>query len=140
MLSCGIVKLIVVYILAGNPHIGILAAPMATVLSYAAIAILNLLCIRKLVPQKPRLLRNLLRSLPSAVIMGAAVFGTYYGLTHFLHLSLSSTLHSAILCAVPIGVGVVVYLVCVVLTRAITRSDCELLPKGDKIARILHLK
>ena len=140
MLSCGIVKLIVVYILAGNPYLGIMAAPIATLLCYGAIAVLNLLCIRKLVPQKPRLLRNLLRSLPSAAIMGAAVFGTYYALTHFLHLSLSSTLHAAILCAAPIGVGVIVYLICVVLTRAITRADCELLPKGDKIAKLLHLR
>ena len=140
MLSCGIVKLIVVYILAGNPNVGIMAAPIATVLCYAAIAALNLLCLRKLVPQKPRLLRNLLRSLPAAVIMGIAVFGTYFALTEVVGLTLTSTLHCAVLCAAPIGVGVIVYLICVVLTRAITRSDCELLPKGDKIAKLLRLK
>ena len=139
MLSCGVVKLAVVYILAGNPHIGIMAAPIATILCYAAISVLNLLCIRKLIPQKPKLLSNLLRSLPSAVIMGAAVFGTYYALTEFMHLSIRSTLHSAILCAVPIGVGVIVYLISASVTRAITRDDCELLPKGDKIAKLLHL-
>ena len=139
MLSCGVVKLIVVYILAGNPYLGILGAPVATLLCYGAIGVLNLFCIRKLVPQKPKLLRNLLRPLLSVAIMGAAVYGTYYGLTHFAHLSVGSTLHAAILCAVPILVGVVVYFVSVVLTKAITREDCLLLPKGDKVADLLHL-
>ena len=140
MLSCGVIKLVVVYILAGNPHIGIMGAPIATLLCYGAIALLNLLCIRKKIPQRPRLLRNLLRPMLSAIIMGAAVYGTYYCLTHFAHLSISSTLHSAILCAVPILVGVVVYVVCVVLTNAIKKEDCELLPKGEKIAKLLRLK
>jgi len=33
----------------------------------------------------------------------------------------------------------VVYFVAVVVFKAITREDCQLLPKGDKIAKLLHL-
>ena len=47
MLSCGMVKLGVVYILVGNPNLGILGAPIGAILSYVAIATLNLLLIRK---------------------------------------------------------------------------------------------
>jgi hypothetical protein len=36
-------------------------------------------------------------------------------------------------------VGVIVYLVLAVVMRSITRADCELLPKGKKIADFLHL-
>ena len=42
-------------------------------------------------------------------------------------------------CAVPIFVGAVVYLLAVVKLKAITREDCLLLPKGEKIANLLHL-
>ena len=38
-----------------------------------------------------------------------------------------------------IGVGVVVYFILVLALRAITREDLELMPKGDKIAKLLHI-
>ena len=135
MLSCGVVKLVVVAILTKNPNIGIYGVPVGTILCYGAIGVLNLLAIRRRVPQKPRLLRNLLRPLLPAAIMGAAVFGTYRGLTWLLGADTSRI----ILCGVPIVVGVAVYLVCVVVFKTIKREDCLLLPKGEKIARLLRL-
>ena len=132
MLSTGVCKLAVVYFLVGNPKIGIAGAPIGAVIGYTVIAILNLLCIRKVVPQKPRLLRNILRSMPPALIMGAAVFFCY---TLLDRVSSSRVL----LCGVPIFVGVAVYLLCAVLFKSITAADCKLLPKGDKIAKLLKL-
>ena len=44
-----------------------------------------------------------------------------------------------ILAGAPIMVGVVVYFVCVVIMKSITREDCLLLPKGEKIAKLLRL-
>ena len=38
-----------------------------------------------------------------------------------------------------IGVAAAVYGVLVVALRAISRDDLSLMPKGDKIARLLHL-
>ena len=136
-LVCGVGRLAVVYILSGNPYIGILAAPIGTGLCYLSIGILNLLAIRRYVPQKPALLKNLLRPLVSAGIMGVAVYGTYWVLSQFM--SAGSRLASVVLCGGPIAVGVVVYFVCVVVFKAIRKEDCLLLPKGDKIAKLLHL-
>ena len=45
-----------------------------------------------------------------------------------------------VLCAVPIAVGVVVYAVCALLFKAIKKEDCLLLPKGEKIVKLLRLK
>ena len=39
-----------------------------------------------------------------------------------------------------IGVAVIVYLVLVVLTRAVTFEDMKLIPKGEKLARLLHIR
>ena len=132
MLICGAAKLAVVYILVGNPNIGLMGAPIGALVCYFCIAILNLIAIRRLVPQKPRLLKALIRPGLAAVTMGFAVWGAYKG----LQLLISSNL---ILCAGAIAVGVVVYFGAVVLFKAITAEDCKLLPKGDKIAKILHL-
>ena len=135
MLLCGVAKLAVVYVLVGNPNIGILGAPMGALLAYAAIGALNLLAIRKLVPQKPKMLSNLLRPLIPVTLMGIAVYGCYWGLTRLLGADGSRVL----LCGVPIVVGVAVYFVAVVKCKAITAEDCKLLPKGEKIAKLLKL-
>ena len=135
MLLVGVVKLAVVYILVGNPNIGILGAPLGALLSYGAIAALNLVAISKMVPQKPALVKNLLRPLLPALIMGAAVYGTYWAALQILGPEASNIL----LCGVPVAVGVVVYCVAAVLCKSITADDCLLLPKGEKIAKLLKL-
>ena len=67
--------------------------------------------------------------------MGAAVWLCSWGLEKLL----GSDISSIILCGVPIIVGVMVYVVAVIFCKALTREDCQLLPKGDKIAKLLHL-
>ena len=139
MLACGVAKLAVVYILAGNPYIGILAAPVCTLICYIAIAVLNILCIRKLVPQKPRLLRNLFLPFLSAALMGAFVFATYYAMQNWLGIQMSTGMGALLLCGVPVAVGALVYLICIVVLRAIRKEDLQLVPKGDKLAKLLHM-
>ena len=39
-----------------------------------------------------------------------------------------------------VGVAVVVYFVLVIVTRAVTLEDMKLIPKGEKIAALLHIK
>ena len=135
MLVAGVGKLAVVYILSGNPKIGILGAPIGAALCYAAIAVMNLIAIARVVPQKPRLLRNLLRPLIPALIMGVCVWGTQWALIRILGEGTSRV----ILCGAPIAVGAVVYCVSAVVFKAITASDCKLLPKGEKLAKLLRL-
>ena len=83
------------------------------------------------------MLRNMLRPLLSGVIMAACVFAAYFGLGRVF--TLDSTIGKLALVGAPIAVGVVVYVICVIKLKAITREDCLLLPKGEKIAKLLHL-
>ena len=135
MLSCGAVKLLAVYILSGNPSLGIYGVPIGTILCYAAIGVLNLAAIAIKVPQKPRLLRNLLRPVLPAAVMGVFVYAVYWALTKILGPDTSSV----ILCGVPVVVGVVVYVVAIAAFKTVKREDCLLLPKGEKIAKLLRL-
>ena len=45
-----------------------------------------------------------------------------------------------IACVLSIGAAGLVYLIFVLVLRIITRDDCDLLPKGNTIARILRVK
>ena len=134
-LICGVMKLIIVYLLVGNPQIGIVGAPVGMLLCYLCIGVMNLIAIGKVVPQKARILQNLLRSAIPAAIMGILVWSSY----RILVLLLGADGSRALLCGIPVCVGVAAYALGVALFRAIRREDCLLLPKGEKIARILHL-
>ena len=128
-------KLVLVFILTGNPAIGILGVPIGTALCNLAIAPLNILSIGRCVEEKPRLVRNLLRPLFPAAIMAAAVIGVKKGLT----LLLGAAVSPVIVCGGSIAVGAIVYLGFVVVCKEITYEDCLLLPKGEKIAKLLRL-
>ena len=135
MLACGAVKLVAVYILSGNPALGIYGVPIGTILCYAAIGVLNLLAISFKVPQKPKLLKNLLRPVLPAAVMGIFVYGAYWALIKIL----GSDTSAVLLCGIPVVVGVAVYVVCIAAFKTVKREDCLLLPKGEKIAKLLRL-
>ena len=129
----GVVKLIVVAILTGNPHIGILGTPIGSLMCYVCITVLNLVSIKRVIPEAPAIAKNLLKAVVAAAIMGVFVWLAWFGLTKVGFTS------RVILCGLPIMVGVAIYVVAAVKMRAITREDCLLLPKGEKIAKLLHL-
>ena len=137
ILFAGIVKLVLVYFLVGNPRLSIVGVPIGATLCNILVAILNIVGMRRVMNHKPSIIRNSLRSAVSSLIMGACVFGVCRLLGRFFEETSRSG--KLILCAVPILVGVGIYAVCAVKLRAITREDCLLLPKGEKIASFLHL-
>ena len=129
----GLVKLAIVFLLTGNPAIGIVGTPVGTLLCYLVITVLNITSIRTLIDNPPAIVKNMFRPFAAAAIMGAVVYASLLGLKM---LGITSRL---ILCGAPIVLGVLVYAVLVVAFKCITRSDCLLLPKGAKIAKILRL-
>jgi stage V sporulation protein B len=105
---------------------------MGTTIGYLAIITLNILTLRRCTEDPPAVVRQALRPLIAALAMGVAVFAAYWA----LNLVTGSHL---VLCAGPILVGVAVYAIMVIVCKALTREDCLLLPKGEKIAKLLHL-
>ena len=133
MLIGGVLKLAAVFFLTGNPNIGIVGTPVGTLLCYLAISVLNIYSIRTLLEHPPAILKNLIRTFLAAVIMGIFVFAAFTGL------KMAGITSRLILCGVPIAVGVVAYVLAAVKIKVVTREDCLLLPKGEKIAKLLKL-
>ena len=131
----GFLKLAAVFILTANPHIGILGTPIGSFLCYTSITALNLLTMRRCIPNTPAIMKNLIRAALAAAIMGVCTYGAWYG----LHTVLGDGGSRVILCGAPIMVGAAVYAVAAIKLKAITRADCLLLPKGDKLARLFKL-
>ncbi|MGM9659975.1 MAG: oligosaccharide flippase family protein [Faecousia sp.] len=133
MLIGGVLNLIAVYILTGNPSINILGTPIGILVCYVSIGILNLYSLHALLDNPPAVLKNLLRPFLAAAIMGILVYGSYRGL---VKVGLTSRL---LLCALPVVIGVCSYCLAAVKLKVVTRADCLLLPKGEKIAKLLKL-
>ena len=133
MFVAGVLRLAVVFILTGNPNIGIVGTPVGTLLCYLTISSLNLFSMKQLLEQPPAFIKNLVRPAAAALVMGIFVCGCF---TLLKQVGIDSRL---ILCALPICVGVCVYLVAAVKLKVVTHEDCLLLPKGEKIAKLLKL-
>ena len=131
----GLLKLVAVFILTSNPHIGILGTPIGSFLCYTSITALNLITMRKCIANTPAIMTNLLRSALAAAIMGVCTWGAWYG----LNMVLGENGSRVLLCGIPVMVGVAVYGVAAIKLKAITHADCLLLPKGEKLAKILKL-
>jgi hypothetical protein len=76
----GFTKLAAIFILTGNPNIGIIGTPIGSILCYVTITVLNIITIRKVLPQPPAIVKNMLRSFLAAAIMGVCAYGAWLGL------------------------------------------------------------
>lgn len=134
-----VVKILGDYFLVGSPAFQIAGAPISTAVCYWLIALLNLFHIGRLSHALPPLGRTVGRPLAATIGMGAAVYICRTGLAHLLAAAPGSALDKLITLAV-IVVAVAVYGVLLLALHAVEREDVLLLPKGEKIADILHLK
>ena len=137
MIVGGLVKIGVNWVLVGNPEIGIIGAPIGTICCYFVMCLMNFIFLRKCMERKPSLKRMILRPLISSVVMGAAAWAGY-GLASIVLGEGWSRMALAMVCGV--GVAVVVYLVLIIATKAVTLEDMKLIPKGEKLAKLLHIK
>ena len=148
MIAGGAAKVALNWVLVGNPEINITGAPIGTICCYGVMCVLNYIFLCRCMERRPRLTRTLLRPLVSCAAMGAAAWGVF-GLADMLlsgAISFSAGrlsaewLTTAISAVTAIGAAVVVYVVMIITLRAVTLEDMKLIPKGEKIARLLHIR
>ena len=133
MLIGGIIKIIVNYILVGMPSLNIIGAPIGTFICYISITLMDLIAMKRHIPARPAIFKNVVRPGLAAAIMGAATFMVY----RFLLSCLPSW---KLACLAALVFAVILYVVLVVALRCVTYEDCMLLPKGEKIAKILKIR
>ena len=111
---------------------GAVGAAVGTLVCYIIVAVLELLLIKRVIPAAPSYTRVFAKPMAAAGLMGVAVWAVYGLLSRLLDGGILATLGG-------IGAGVVVYAVLVVALKVLSREDLALMPKGDKIARLLRL-
>ena len=147
MVLGGIVKIVNNYTLVGA--IGIAGAPVGNILCFGLALVLDLVVITRVIPNRPRLLPIFVKPAIASAIMGGAAWAVYGLLSRVLTaeqvneagetIRVVSRMGNALGIFLAIAVAGVVYLVLVVAIRAISKDDLALMPKGDKLARLLRL-
>ena len=129
MLAGGAVKLVSNLVLVGNPAININGAPIGTNLCYGVITLLNVIVLVRAIGPMSHLFDATVKPLLASLVScgGAAVLCSC--------LSRHISPHLATVAAV--GFAVVFYFVLLIVTKALRGEDIRLLPKGDKIEKML---
>lgn len=147
MVLGGIVKIVNNYNLVGA--IGIAGAPVGNILCFGLALVLDLVVITRVIPNRPRLLPIFAKPAVASAVMGGAAWAVYGLLSRILSseqvdqagqtVRAVSRMGNAAGIFLAIAVAGVVYLVLVIALRAISRDDLTLMPRGDKLARLLRL-
>lgn len=147
MVLGGVVKIVNNYNLVGA--IGIAGAPVGNILCFGLALVLDLVVITRVIPNRPRLLPIFAKPAVASAVMGGAAWAVYGLLSRILTseqvnqagqtIRVVSRMGNAAGIFLAIAVAGVVYLVLVIALRAISRDDLTLMPKGDKLARLLRL-
>ena len=132
MLVGGVAKIVTNYNVVAMPRLGIFGVPFGNVICFGLCLALDLFIIARVLRSRPRYLSIFLKPFAASALMGAGAWAVYGLLYKVLARNTIAVLGS-------IAVAVVIYGVLVVALRCISREDLALMPKGDKIARLLKL-
>ena len=139
VIAGGITKIVMNYILVGNPDINIHGAPISTLCCYMVIVGLNLFFVWKYSPEKPRYLQIFLKPVAASALMGAAAWAVH-GFAARALAGHSAYLANAAATFCGILAGVVVYAILVIVLRILRAEDVQSIPHGKTLIKLLHLK
>lgn len=141
MLIGGTLNIVLNWYLVGNPDVNIYGAPIGTLICYVVMSGINLWFVMHKLPEKPKLGHIFLKPAINCAVMGAAAWVMYPAALQLVGAGPEPG-RKIILFAlvIAIGVAVIVYGVMTVIFRAISLEDMMLIPKGEKIAKLLHIK
>ncbi len=133
MLIGGVAKIVLNYNLAAVESVNIHAAPIGTLVCFALSTVVNLFFVWLIVREKPNYLALFAKPLAASLLMAFCA-------KMFYALAARFVASNRLCVGVSVILAVIVYAVLVLTLRIISRDDLALLPKGDKLARLLRIK
>ncbi|NLY42882.1 MAG: polysaccharide biosynthesis protein [Clostridiaceae bacterium] len=131
MLIGGIIKVIVNYFVVGIDYINIKGAPLGTNICYFVIAMLNLISVKKYTRAEYKFMDFVFKPVIAVASMVIAVVFTYDKL-------MLGTQSNSIATLGAIVIGALMYGLMLIAIGGIRKEDIELMPKGQKILRIMN--
>ncbi len=135
-----IVKVACNYIFVTIPGLNIYGALIGTAFFYLISVGVNLTVLVRTTKIKLRFWSVFMKPLIAGLCCGAATWVSFSGLSRILTFgSVDSRLNgSSLACLISIAIGGGIYLICVFLMKILEKEDIILLPKGEKVAKLLE--
>jgi stage V sporulation protein B len=130
-LGCGI-KIGLNYLLIGIPSINVNGAVFGTAAFYLFCIIYNYAVLKKETGVKIDLKTVIIKPLVASVLCGVSAYGVYTVVSRVAGFG------NTLACLAGIAVAVLVYGIFVLLMKTLVKNDILMLPKGEKIAKILE--
>ena len=136
-----VIKIILNYVLIGNPHINIEGAPIASIACYLVVLIINMYSIIKLTGVKINFMSVFIKpcicSAISAVVafLTNLVFGKFLGNLGDPDGMLNGNSVALIIAVIA---AVISYVITILLLKGISKDDLLMIPKGEKVAEALE--
>lgn len=136
-----VIKIVLNYILIGNPNININGAPIASIACYLVVVLINMYCIIKITGVRINFgsvfIKPCICSGISAVVafLTNLVFGKFLG-----NIGNPDSIMNGNTIALIIAViaAVIAYVITILLFKGISKDDLLMIPKGEKIAETLE--
>lgn len=126
-----VIKVGLNYFLCGIPEINVLGAGTGTLFCYLFVTIGEIIALCRIANVKLNFNRTFLKPIISALMCGGSAW-----LTSFVLVKLGLSMR--VTCIIAIIAAVIVYVIALMITKAVTKSDILMLPKGEKIAKLLE--
>lgn len=127
-----VIKIAMNFVLIGIPSINIYGAVLSTIVCYIIMLSLNLFSLLKITGMKMNFVSIFVKPLVASAFCGISAFFSYKLVNGVL--SVGNTISTVF----AIAVGALVYAAVLFIVKGIEREDVLMLPKGDKIAKLLE--
>lgn len=134
-----IAKLAANYVLVAIPKINVNGAVLGTIICYAIIVLINLVALIRTTKIRINFMSVFIKPIFCGLLCGAAAY-TSFGLVNRFVPEFSLAGHSVktlLALGVSIVLGGIIYVISMLLIKGIAKDDIIMLPKGEKIAKLL---
>lgn len=136
-----VIKIILNYVLIGNPNININGAPIGSIACYVVVVAINLYSIIKITGVKVNFGSVFFKPLVCAAISSVTAFVTVKVFSNILgNLGDADSMlnGSTVALVIAVAAAVLAYVLALLFLKALSKDDMEMLPKGEKIAKRLE--
>lgn len=131
ILTIGVIlKVLLNYVLVGIPEINIQGAGIGTLACYLFVCISSLIFLKKETKTNINYLEVFIKPIFSSILCAVSAYTSHGLLTHIISYKLATV--------ISIIISGFVYLISLILTRTVTKSDLESVPKLKRFAKFLR--
>ena len=139
LITGGIVKIVINWFLVARPGVNIYGAAVGSLVSYFVMMVLNYGFMCRTLDKDPNVLRILKGPVIACAAMAATAWVLYFAASHLFGARMGR-MEMLLSMAVAIVAAVAVYALFAIRMKAITAEDMKLIPGGEKISKLLHLR